>query len=199
MVNENNLPPIENKKPFETVYELKQSDYEIKTSKLSLAARSKIIKKYGANYLSDRAFAHDIALMEMYGPGFWDELGGFVLKTAATTVAAGAIIATGGTAAPLIGAGMWAGGKVAEEIGKETDCQLLRSLGSFTKDTGLGAVAGLAFSDAKFISELASVGIDANKLSKIKDFGEPLVAIKIHAAHKNRGISYDRDCEVCNL
>jgi hypothetical protein len=69
MVYENNLPPIENKKPFETVYELKESDYKIKTSKLSLAARSKIIKKYGSDYLSERAFAHDIALMEMYGPG----------------------------------------------------------------------------------------------------------------------------------
>lgn len=193
MVNENIIPKTE------TVYELKERNYEIKTSKLSLAARSKIIKRYGSDYLSERAFAHDIALMEMYGPGIWEDIGGFAIKTVATTVAAGAIIATGGTAAPFIGAGMWAGGKVAEEIGKETDCQLLRSIGSFTKDTGFGAVAGLAFSDAKFISELASVGIDANKLSKIKDLAEPTLAIKKHTAHKNRGISYDRDCEVCNL
>jgi len=41
-----------------------------KKSKLSLAARSKVIKRYGTDYLSERAFAHDIALMEMYGPGF---------------------------------------------------------------------------------------------------------------------------------
>jgi len=38
-------------------------------SKLSPAARSKIIKRHGADYLSERAFNHDIALMQMYGPG----------------------------------------------------------------------------------------------------------------------------------
>jgi hypothetical protein len=75
-------------------------------SKLSPAARNKVIKKYGDDYLSERAFDHDIALMKMYGPGFWSEVGGFIVKTAATTAAAGAIVATGGAAAPLIGAGM---------------------------------------------------------------------------------------------
>jgi len=44
MVNENYLKLMtENKKPVELVQELK--DYEIKTSKLSPAARSKVIKK----------------------------------------------------------------------------------------------------------------------------------------------------------
>jgi len=38
-------------------------------SKLSPAARSKIIKKHGTDYLSERAFNNDIALMQMYGPG----------------------------------------------------------------------------------------------------------------------------------
>jgi len=42
---------------------------------LSSAARSKIIKKHGSDYLSERAFANDIALVQMYGPGFWGELG----------------------------------------------------------------------------------------------------------------------------
>ena len=41
-----------------------------------------------------------------YGPGFWDDVVPFVGKAIATTAAAGAIVATGGTAAPLIGAGM---------------------------------------------------------------------------------------------
>jgi hypothetical protein len=56
MVNEQNLTP-----KTETVYELKQSDYEIKTSKLSPAARSKIIKMSGGNYVSERGG-------EGYGP-----------------------------------------------------------------------------------------------------------------------------------
>jgi hypothetical protein len=63
MVYENNIPKTE------TIYELKEREYEIKKSPLSLAARSKIIKKHGADYLSERAFANDLALIEMYGPG----------------------------------------------------------------------------------------------------------------------------------
>jgi hypothetical protein len=40
-------------------------------SKLSPAARTKLVKRHGSDYLSERAFNHDIALMQqMYGPGF---------------------------------------------------------------------------------------------------------------------------------
>ena len=48
----NNLKPIENKKPFETVQELK--NYEIKKSPLSPTARNKVINKNGSNYVSVR-------------------------------------------------------------------------------------------------------------------------------------------------
>jgi len=57
MVNEN-LVNLINKKPVELVQELK--DYEIKKSPLSPAARSKVIKKYGGNYVSENK--------EDYGP-----------------------------------------------------------------------------------------------------------------------------------
>jgi len=50
MVNENKIF-IENKKPFETVYEIEK--YEIKKSLLSPAARGKIINKSGSNYLGE--------------------------------------------------------------------------------------------------------------------------------------------------
>lgn len=58
MVNEN-LVNLINKKPVELVQELK--DYEIKTSKLSPAARAKVIKKWGGNYVSENKGD--------YGPG----------------------------------------------------------------------------------------------------------------------------------
>lgn|SRR6185369_6503944 len=59
MTNENNLIDlVNNKKPVELVQELK--DYEIKTSKLSPAARAKVIKMYGGNYVSEDR--------ESYGP-----------------------------------------------------------------------------------------------------------------------------------
>jgi hypothetical protein len=50
-------------------YFKERQDFTAKKSKLSPAARSKVIKRYGSDYLSERAFTHDIALMEMYGSG----------------------------------------------------------------------------------------------------------------------------------
>jgi hypothetical protein len=54
MVNENNIPKVE------TIYELKENTYEIQTSKLSPAARVKVIRMYGGNYVSENR--------EGYGP-----------------------------------------------------------------------------------------------------------------------------------
>ena len=72
MVNNNDLINlVNNKKPVELVQELK--DYEIKKSPLSAAARNKVVRKYGGNYQSPRMDSRDIALMQMYGPGFWDD------------------------------------------------------------------------------------------------------------------------------
>jgi hypothetical protein len=62
MVNENLINLI-NKKPVELVQELK--DYEIKKSPLSVAARAKVIKKYGSDYQSLRATINNPS----YGPG----------------------------------------------------------------------------------------------------------------------------------
>jgi len=80
-------------RPVETVYELEnkelmmpEENFQIinsfeersnlisNKSKLSVAARNKIIKRHGSDYLSERTFNHDIALTQMYGPGFWSEV-----------------------------------------------------------------------------------------------------------------------------
>lgn len=186
-------------------YFKERQNFIAKKSQLSPVARNKVIKRYGTDYLSDRAFTNDIVLMEMYGPGIWEDIGGFVIKTAATTVAATAIVATGGAAAPLIGAGMWAGGKVAEEIGKETDCQLLRSVGSFTKDTGFGAVTGGLFTGEGAVTTAVKNGWSLEKVEKInkaltlKGYVDGSREVIQHNDHRKRGISYDRDCPVCNL
>ena len=63
MVNENLINLTINKKPVELVQELK--DYEIKKSPLSPAARAKVIKKYGGNYVSENR--------EGYGPVYPSE------------------------------------------------------------------------------------------------------------------------------
>jgi hypothetical protein len=65
MVNNENIIP-----KIETIAELKESNYEVKTSKLSAAAKAQIINRSGSNYLSERAFVGDAALTPMYGPGF---------------------------------------------------------------------------------------------------------------------------------
>lgn len=61
MTNENLINLINKNKPVELVQELK--DYEIKTSKLSPAARAKVIKMYGGNYVSENK--------EGYGPCYY--------------------------------------------------------------------------------------------------------------------------------
>jgi hypothetical protein len=140
-----------------------------------------------------------------YGPGFWDDVVPFVGKAIATTAAAGAIVATGGTAAPLIGAGMWAGGKVAEEVGKETDNGFLRSVGSFTKDTGFGTITGGLFTGEGAVQTAVKNGWSLDKVERInkalavRDYAQNGIAICEHNKHRERGISYDRNCELCNL
>jgi len=133
-------------KPVETVYELESKElmmpeekFQIinsfeerrnlisNKSKLSSAARNKIIKRHGTDYLSERAFNHDVALMQMYGPGFWDEIGSPVTKFLVSAGASALIVGTGGAAAPIVltGAALAGGGKIAKEIGKKTDCEAL--------------------------------------------------------------------------
>jgi hypothetical protein len=220
----NNLIPNENLARVEEVREIEEKDLIMSEqqakvfdyfkerqgliknkSKLSPAARSKVIKKYGDDYLSERAFNHDIALMKMYGPGFWSEVGGFVIKTVATVGTAGVIVATAGTAAPLVGAGMWLGGRAVEEIGKEADIQALRSIGSFTKDAGLGSVTGF-MSTAEGVTQLSvRLGWEAakierfNRLVSVLGYVEATKHVADHDKHRSNGINYDRNCEICNL
>jgi hypothetical protein len=136
--------------------------------------------------------------------GFFDDLldvGVFFGKIALTGAAA--VIATAGTAAPLVGAGMWAGGKVVEEVGKETDCQFLRAVGSFTKDTGFGSLTGAVLADPNFINKLAEAGIKGASKTKMTfewmERGIALNEAKEHFEHKENGVSYKRNCSVCNL
>lgn len=205
---------IENKELITTTPEEKEQIINIfkerqnlisNKSKLSPAARSKIIKRHGADYLSERAFNNGIAVMQMYGPGFWGDVGSFVTKTVVTTVAAGIVVSTAGTAAPLVGAGMWAGGKLAEEIGKDTDNDFLRSVGSLTKDTGFGAITGGLFTGEGAVRTAAKNGWSLDKVKRInralelKSYAEAGSAVLEHDRHRERGISYDRNCELCNL
>lgn len=110
-------------------------------SKLSPAARSKIIKKHGADYLSERAFDHNIALTQMYGPGFWDDYGGEIFKKVgsialATTYFTPLGVVTGPMTVVAAGAGgtMWAAGKAS-------DNDELKKAGGIIFGTAFDAVA----------------------------------------------------------
>ena len=62
---------------------------------------------------------------------------------------------------------------------------------------------GAAFADPTFIGELAKAGIkNADRVQKTYEWVEKGIAVceaKKHFEHKERGISYKRDCSVCNL
>jgi len=119
MKNNNNLINlIENKKPVELVRELK--DYEIKKSPLSPAARAKVIKRNGGDYQSSRMSSEDIALMQMYGPGFWDDFLKPVVSGA--LVVASIFPPTAAVAAP-IALGVAGAGAAATGLGHAIDSE----------------------------------------------------------------------------
>jgi hypothetical protein len=124
MVNENIKLLAENKKPVETVYELKNEypTYE------------EFVKVYKSeegvvdNYELEVDSYGDIRIKgTYYGPGFWSEFGGPVSKTLISMGASALIVGTGGAAAPIVlgGVALTAGGKVVKEVGKEIDCGVL--------------------------------------------------------------------------
>lgn len=151
------------KENYKKVEEVRFWDYETKTSKLSPAARSKIIKKYGGDYQSSRMTAEDIALMQMYGPGFWDFAEKFmdgaaeVVKFGGKVVVAGStaalVVSTAGAAAPvvapLVGAGLYAGGSAVKKGLKNAPDGLMKDALNYscdvTKDTGISSITGGLF------------------------------------------------------
>ena len=140
MPNDNNFIPKENLAKVEEVREIEENeiimpeeqvkviDYFkerqnliIKKSRLSPAARSKVIKRYGSDYLSERAFTHDIAVMQMYGPGFWDDYGGEIFRKVGSIALAttyftplGVVTAPMTAVAAGVGGTMWAAGKASD-------------------------------------------------------------------------------------
>lgn len=158
----------ENKKPVEIVHELENKEsitlekkvqiinnFEerrsliINKSKLSHAARSKIVKKYGTDYLSERAFNHDIALTQMYGPG-WGE---WIAKTT-ITIGAGFVLGPG---AALVAGGLAAGGaKIAEKVVDDPDAKkVFKFVGDCGGSIAVGGVIGAA---ANGVGALAGAG-----------------------------------------
>jgi len=135
MVNNNDLINlINNKKPVELVQELK--DYEIKKSPLSLAARNKVVKKYGGDYQSPRIDSRDIALMQMYGPGFWDD---FVKPIASGALVVASIFPPTAAVAAPIALGVAGAGLVATGVGHATDSEGWKEAGKNLIEIGSGA------------------------------------------------------------
>jgi hypothetical protein len=227
-------------------YFKERQDLITKKSQLSPAARSKIISKHGANYLSERAFTHDLTLMEMYGPGFWDELNRgeigkafdeisdqigpavlettkFVGKVAGGMAVGGAIVATGGAAAPLIGAGVATSGYFFKKAAEQDDCPVVGYLADVAMGGGTGVV-GSAVVGKAVSSSLASKGADLALNSALSNGSEELLRVWMytkaaqtgyhlgskskqvlegfanfyHGAHKGRGIEYESECPICN-
>lgn len=127
MVNNNDLINlVNNKKPVELVQELEK--YEIKKSPLSPTARGKVIRKYGGDYQSPRMDDKDIALMQMYGPGFWDD---FLKPVASVALVAASwfpptapvampiSLTVAGVGAATMGVGHVTGNERVKEIGKD--------------------------------------------------------------------------------
>jgi len=195
-----------------TNYFKERQDLIIKKSKLSPAARSKIIQRHGANYLSERAFNNDIALMEMYGPG-WGE---WVAKTA---IVVGGGFVLGPIPAMVVG-GITAGGaKIAESVVDDSDA---KKVFGFVADCGTGiATGGVVGAAAQGVGAVAGfnkfaglgknckdciaaakhgikVGGDIEKvISLLKDAGFAANEAQEHVDHVRAGYDYKSWCKVC--
>lgn len=160
-----------------------------------------------------------------YGPGFWDDFGNvtwevtkFTGRVVAVGTAGAAIVATGGVAAPLIGGGVYLGGKTVKKIAQSCDNEFFEDLGDFVEDVGLDgltggltkAAGGLAAREiarhgyrmtngAKLLIESGKVIKIGNKAySKYNSTVEKieLLARTYHGKHKSR-TNYDSDCPIC--
>ena len=135
MVNNNDLINlVNNKKPVELVQELEK--YEIKKSPLSLAARAKVIKRNGGDYQSSRMSSGDIALTQMYGPGFWDD---FVKPVASGALVVASIFPPTAAIAAPVALGVMGAGAAATGIGHATDSEGWKEAGKNLMEIGSGS------------------------------------------------------------
>lgn len=180
----------------------------------SLNCSEEIIIRKNRIYISEKAYNKGIA---MYGPGFWDEPLGQVIKfggkVAVSTFAAGSIIATGGATAPLLlgtGASTWGLGKMTKMIAEAEEIEWLKDVADVVSDTGFGVATGALIgpSGQGFKSLATHIGEGASFSAKlVKEFHDmyntwekvkDIKAADFHLRHRSVGIDYHRWCGVCN-
>jgi hypothetical protein len=136
--------------------------------------------------------------------------------------AGAAIVSTGGMAAPLIGAGVYAGGKIIKEAAKDCNSEFFQGVGDFVEDVGIDGLTGGLFSlgtktagslaareiarHGRKVTNGARVLIRAGKTvkigKKVYDIYDHTMneieyyATIYHGSHKSRA-SYDSDCPIC--
>ena len=206
---------IENKKPVETVYELKNEIPNFEEFTNSYEYDENVANSYESEY-QERLLTDP-----QYGP--WNETSKEVAKIASKTVisvgVAGAVLATGGAAAPVVLGGLAAGsgGYLVREIARDNDNEFFEWVGDTAFDTGLGLLTGsLAGPTSSVPNNLA------RHIAKETSKGGPAIAFLMraakegfdefsgvvgsygnasqiyHAIHRDNGTSYKSDCPVCN-
>ena len=119
------------------------------------------------NYYYEIDSHGDIRVVKCYGPGFWDDLGEglwevgkFTTKVVVSGAAAGAVISTGGVAAPILGGTLWATGEWAKDAleGQEGGgAEFTRFVADTMSMTGSGSVFGSALgTSSKSLASKAS-------------------------------------------
>ena len=129
-----------------------------------------------------------------------------------STFAAGAILATGGAAAPIVlgGIAATAGGKLVKEVAKENDNEFFEWLGDTVSDTGINMLTGSLAGPASSVpNNLASHIGGRTAFQVMRNTKETYDAVSLsvdgvygvgryyHAEHRDEGISYKSDCPVC--
>lgn len=176
-------------------YFKERQNFIAKKSQLSPAARNKVIKRYGADYLSERAFTNDLALMEMYGPGFWEEFGRgtwevvkFGGKVGGGIAIGAAVAATGPFSIPL-GVAVAAEGYCLKKAAEKSDNPIVQGAVGYIGDTvmggGIGGVSSAVMGAAS--SSLASKGANLALNSALTNGSEELLRVWLYTKAAQMG------------
>ena len=194
MTRKNQIP----KENFPKIEEVRYWDYEIKTSKLSPSARSKIVKKYGADYVSENK--------EGYGPGstqssYSDNSDETKRKRHAGKVVTGMVsTVTSKAATPVFPTVLGVATSLVGEVGHalssgDGDKDAWKYISELGQDMVFGSAMGSAV-DSLQLPNLLKKGRDLWQEFEEKG-GKDKLMIGYHDYHTNKGESYSSWCDVC--
>jgi len=139
MVNENNnINQYVNKKPFEIVQEVNNEVPSFEEFMKTYEVDEKAIDSYNGEFDG----YGDIRIVKCYGPGFWDDIKGFVKPVASVALVAASVFPPTAAVAAPITLGIAGTGAAVAGVGHVTDSEGWKETGKDIMEIALNADTG---------------------------------------------------------